>query len=242
MKARVIVTGGTGTLGRAVCRALAARGAKVGFTFHREEALARALAEELPDAATERLDLTDADAIEPALSSLAGRLGGVDAFVHCAGLASIAEPARADALEELESAGWDRLMAVNVKAPAFACRALAEALAEGGGNVVLLGSINGVKPVPAPVPYAASKAALIGLAEALSKELGPRGVKVNVVAPGLVDEGASLTLPDALREDYVAHTALKRFATKEEIAKAVAYFALDNTYVNGRTVVFDGGL
>lgn len=243
MTLRCIVVGGTGYVGRAICRELASRGARVGLTFHRAEDVARAMCEELPGAHARRLDLTRTADIAPAMDALAGALGGVDALVHAAGLASIAEPARYDALADLDDAGWDRLFAINVKGAAFAIRAVVAHLGEEkGGNVVLVGALSGAKLVPAPVPYAASKAALVGMAQALAKELGPRGVRVNVVAPGLLESGASATVPEELRSEYLKHSGMKRFGRPEDVAALVSFLALDNTYVTGRAIALDGGL
>jgi 3-oxoacyl-[acyl-carrier protein] reductase len=239
---RCIVTGGTGRVGRAICAALAAGGARVGFTHHRAEAGARALCEELGGATTRSLDLRETAAIGPALRQLADDLGGCDAFVHAAGVASTVEPARFEKLAELDVAGWDALFAVNVKGAAFACQALADRLADAGGNVVFLSSLNGPKLVPAPAAYAASKAALVGLTQALAKELGPRGVRVNAVAPGLLDGGISVNVPEDLREEVRKHSCLRRLGRFEEVAALVAFLALENTYVTGRAIVVDGGL
>jgi len=242
MVRRVIVTGGTGAVGRDTCRALAARDTRVGFTWYRSEEAARALLDELPGACARRVDLSRAEEVAPALSALADELGGVDALVCCAAVPSTREPPVHDLLTDFDPDGWDRMMAVNVKAAALGCRALVDRFGEEGGNVVFLGSINGLKPVPSPTPYATSKAALLGLAQALAKELGPRRVRVNVVAPGILDTGSSAALRDELREEYVKHSGLKRFGTAAETARAVAFFALDNVYVTGQAVVLDGGL
>jgi NAD(P)-dependent dehydrogenase (short-subunit alcohol dehydrogenase family) len=240
--ARCIVTGGTGALGREICLELGRRGARVALTFHRGEEVARELCERIPGASARRLDLTRTADIGPALDELADRLGGVDAFVHAAGIASTVEPPAYDALADLNEPGFDRLMAVNVKSALFACRHLLPLFPAEGGNIVFVGSINGVKPVPAPVPYAASKAALRGAAQALAKELGKRNLRVNVVAPGVLESGASEPLPPDLRAEYLKHSALKRLGRHDELAALIAFMAIDNSYVTGQTLVADGGL
>lgn len=239
---RCIVIGGTGSLGRVICETLAQRGAHVGFTFHRAEDVARDLTDTLEGAQARRLDLTRTDDIAPVLEELCAALGGLDALVYAAGIASTLEPPAYDALADLTEAGWDQLMAVNVRGAAFACRASAVALGESGGNIVLVGAVNGTKMVPAPVAYSASKAALAGMAQALAKELGPRCIRVNVVAPGVLEAGASRTLPDELRAEYLKHAGLRRFGRFAEVAELVAFLALDNTYVTGRSIALDGGL
>ena len=144
-----------------------------------------------------------------------------------------------ESILEAEEGALDHLLAVNVKSAFFACRELAR---DFSGNIVLLGSIDGAKSVPAPAAYAASKGALSALARALSKELGPRGVKINVVAPGVLEAGSSRGLPESLRAEYLKHCGLRRYGKVEEIAGLVAWFALRNTYITGQTLVVDGAL
>jgi NAD(P)-dependent dehydrogenase (short-subunit alcohol dehydrogenase family) len=240
---RCLVLGGSGTLGRVVCATLAAQGARVGFTFHRSEAVARELASKLDGAAAERLDLTGMADVSRALDALASKLGGADALIHCAVVGSTTEKGSYEELEDLDEAGFDRLMAVNVKSAVFASRHFARMAGEGKPrNIVLLGSIDGTKSVPAPIPYACSKAALSGLAQSLAKAAGKQGICVNVVAPGLLEAGASRSVPESLRKEYLKHSAMKRLGRLEEVAEVIAWLALENTYVTGQTILVDGGL
>jgi NAD(P)-dependent dehydrogenase (short-subunit alcohol dehydrogenase family) len=142
-------------------------------------------------------------------------------------------------ITEADEAAFERLLAVNVKSAYWACRELARDFA---GNIVLLGSIDGAKSVPAPAAYAASKGALSALARALSKELGPRGVKLNVVAPGVLEAGSSHSLPADLRAEYLKHCGLRRYGKISEVAGLVSWLTLHNTYITGQTLVVDGAL
>ncbi len=236
---RVIVLGGSGVVGRAICRSLVADGARVAFTYFRNAEAAAELERELPGSPSRRLDLSATQQIEPALAALRAELGGLDALVHAATLTSAAEEARFERITEVDEAAYDRLFAVNVKSVFFACKALAS---DFKGNIVLLGSIDGTKPVPAPAAYAASKGALSALVRTLTKELGPRGVRLNVVAPGVLEAGSSKTLPDELRAEYLKHCGLRRLGRVQEVAGLVSWFALENTYVTGQTLVVDGAL
>lgn len=243
--ARVVVTGGTGVLGSEIVRALARRGARVGITFHEGEAKARALADELPGLRIARADLRDPAAGAEAVARLAQELDGpTDALVHAAATTSTVARRHWDALDDVSPDGWDALFSVNVRSAFFAARRLLPHFppAPRGANVVLVGSVDGVKALPAPVAYAASKAALSGLARSLAKELGPRAVRVNVLAPGLLEAGASEPVPADLRAEYVKHASLKRVGTCAEAARAIAAFTLTNTYVTGQTFCIDGGL
>jgi NAD(P)-dependent dehydrogenase (short-subunit alcohol dehydrogenase family) len=112
----------------------------------------------------------------------------------------------------------------------------------GGGNIVLIGSVDGVKPVPAPVHYAASKGALTGMVAALAKELGEHNIRVNMVAPGILEGGISTVLEDRLMKEYLKHCGLKRLGRPSEVANVVAWLVRHNTYVTGQTVLVDGAL
>jgi 3-oxoacyl-[acyl-carrier protein] reductase len=135
------------------------------------------------------------------------------------------------------------MMAVNVRGAYFVSRSAAAHLrAAGGGNIVLIGSVDGVKAVPSPVHYATSKGALAGMTLSLSKELGADNIRVNLVAPGVLEDGLSNTLPAALRADYVKHCGLERVGKFGEVAAVVRWFAMRNTYVTGQVILLEGAL
>jgi 3-oxoacyl-[acyl-carrier protein] reductase len=237
---RVILAGASGTIGRAVARALGARGARLGLTYHRGEAAVNELAKDLPGAVGRRLDLTITADIPRVLDELSAALGGVDAFVHAAGIGSTRTPPEYDRLGQVEEPGWDHLMAVHVRSAFFAAQHLAGAMK--GGNIVFVGSMNGVKSAPAPVPYATATGALRAMTTALAKELGPRDIRVTMVAAGILEGGLSSLVPAELQAEYRKHSALKRLGRAEEVAELVAWLAAENTYVTGRTIALDGGL
>lgn len=230
---RVIVVGASGSLGHAVVKELGARDARVGGTFRHGSI------EGIP---ARKLDLLDVDAIESTLADLATELEGCDALVVCATAISSSVTEQFDRLADIVPAKLVEMMTVNVAAPILCARAFAAMNGSATRNVVMVGSIDGAKSVPTAVPYASSKGALMAAARGLAKELGPTGVLVNVVAPGLMDAGASRIVPAEVKREYLKHTAAKRFATPAEIARSIAWLALENTYVTGQTLIFDGGL
>jgi 3-oxoacyl-[acyl-carrier protein] reductase len=246
LEKRCLVLGGSGSLGQAVVRALAREGARVVFSYFRGEAAASVLCGGVPSAAAVRVDLTDVPALLSAVDLAAATLGGLDALVCCAAI-GVSRPGGEGTYEkmaEIDEAGWDRMMAVNVKASFFATqRALAHMPpAPRGGNVVFVGSVDGIKAVPSPVHYAATRGALVSMARTLSKEHGGRGLRANVVAPGVLDGGMSRAVPDALRREFLKHSAMKRLGAFAEVAELVAWLALENTYVTGQAICLDGGL
>ena len=133
------------------------------------------------------------------------------------------------------------MQAINVRSAFVAARHLAGLMK--GGNLVLCGSMDGIKMVPAPVHHAAANGALAGMVQALAKELGPRGLCTNLVAAGILEGGVSRAVPDSLRKEYLKHCGLKRVGRFAEVAAAlVCFLALENTYVTGQTLLLDGGL
>lgn len=235
---RVLVLGGSGALGGAVCRTLSAEGARVAFTFFRNE---RAL----DDCLGLRMDARVGAEVEGAVATAAAELGGLDALVHCVAIGVRVECAGQGShhrMPQLLEADWDELLAVNARSAFLAVRAAIPHLRASRGNVVLVGSVDAVKPVPAPVHYVASKAALHGMAMAMAKELGPDGVKVNVVAPGVLEAGLSRHLPEALRAEYTKHCGLKRPGKLDEAANLITWLALHNTYVTAQKLLLDGAL
>jgi NAD(P)-dependent dehydrogenase (short-subunit alcohol dehydrogenase family) len=242
---RCLVFGGSGALGRVVCKTLAAQDARVVFTYNTAETVARDLAANLPGSIALRLDLAHVKDIEGTIDAAANVLDGIDAFIQCAGVAITMPHADKQVhhrIPDVDEAGWDSMMNVNVKGTFFAIRHLTEIMRAGGGNIVLTGSIDGVKPVPAPVHYGTAKSALSGMAKSMAKELGQYNIRVNLVAPGIMDEGISKFLPGDLLAEYIKHCAFKRVGKVSEVANVIAWFALNNTYVTGQSILVDGAL
>jgi 3-oxoacyl-[acyl-carrier protein] reductase len=234
-----VVFGGSGAVGREVCRALLGRGARVGFTFFTHDVNGI-------DGVRKQLDVTDVAAIDRTLDEFHRELGRIDGFVNCAAVGTTV-PYETETVHhemtDVDERAWNAMMDVNARSSFFAVRRVAALMRQfGGGNIVLLGSIDGVKPAPSPVHYAASKAALSGMAKAMAKELGKHNIRVNTVAPGVLDGGLSRALPDALRREYVKHCGLKRLGRLGEVASLVGWLATENTLITGQTIVVDGAL
>ncbi len=157
-----------------------------------------------------------------------------DVVVHCAGVAPVA------LIGQITAASWDAVNAVHGRA-ALLC---AQQMERRGlrGALVLVAAIDGLQPVPAPAHYAASQAAMWGLTLALAKELGPKGILVNLAVVGVLDGGISHALDPALRDSYKRYSALGRTGTCVEAARALRWLALENTYLNGAQFPLTGGL
>lgn len=230
---RILVLGGSGALGSALLRELKCSGADVAFTYCRRVDAAIALGEELGFPAYPA-DFEQAGAVDMLFETLACDARLPDVVVHCAGVAPIA------ALGAVTAASWDAVHAVHGRA-AMLC---AQQMERRGlrGALVLVAALDGVQPVPAPAHYAASQAALWGLTMALAKELGPKGILVNLAVVGVLDGGIAAALDPKLRESYRRYSALGRTGTCEEAARGLRWLALENTYLNGAQFPLTGGL
>ncbi|MBL8681678.1 MAG: SDR family oxidoreductase [Myxococcales bacterium] len=233
---RVVVFGGTGAVGSALLVELARRGCDVVFTYFRNEALAQKLWNELGFAAV-ALDLREPGRVRALAEGLERDQWIPTAVIHCAGV--LETSAITDATDE----AWEGSMAINARSAGDVCREFGRRMSQQNkGDLVFVGGLDRAQSLPIPPVYAATQGMLSALCMAAAKELGPRGVRVNMAALGLLDQGSSLALDPKLREQYRAFSALRRFGTTSEAARAIAWLALDNSYVNGKVLPVNGGI
>lgn len=240
----VVVTGGSGGIGRAVCEGFAAEGAAVAVV-DLDQGACDATAAGLPGVGRARgyaVDVRDRDAVASLMAQVRDELGGLDVLVTLAG-GSLGTPR---ALEEIEPDDVDLVVDVNVKGTFYCAQAAVAQMGEGGA-VVTVSSIGGRQPSPVTgVPYAASKAAVLGLTRRLAREVGPRGIRVNAVAPGLFLTGRLQAMydemPAAEREEVLAAIPLSRFPELREIVDPTLFLASpEASYVTGVVLDVNGG-
>lgn len=239
-----VVTGGAGGIGRAVCEGFAAEGASVAVLDVRGTSdTAQALQEGY--GVTSRgyeLDVSDRSAVVEVMDSVVADLGGLDVLVTLAG-GSLGTP---KSLEEIEPEHVDLVVDVNVKGT-FYCAQAALARMPDDGAVVTVSSIGGRQPSPVTgVPYAASKAAVLGLTRRLAREVGVRGQRVNAVAPGLFLTGRLQQMYDEMpateRDEVLSAIPLGRFPELREIVDPVLFLAGPGaSYVTGVVLDVNGG-
>ncbi|HYE01383.1 MAG TPA: 3-oxoacyl-ACP reductase family protein [Alphaproteobacteria bacterium] len=234
-----LVTGGSRGIGAAIARRLAAEGAAVALTFQSNaagaEAVALAIREAGGRALALRADAGDAAAAAGAVERTVAEFGRIDILVNNAGIARFAPVA------DMTLDDFDASFAVNVRAVWAAAKAAAAHMGE-GGRIVTIGSVNADRmPVPGGAAYAMSKAAVAGLTRGLARDLGPRGITVNVVQPGPVDTDMN-PADGPFAPTLLSLMAVKRYAEGDEIAGLVAYLAGPEAgFVTGAALTIDGG-
>ncbi|MYZ35142.1 MULTISPECIES: glucose 1-dehydrogenase [unclassified Streptomyces] len=236
-----LVTGGSRGIGAAITRRLAAGGARVAITYARNKDLAEALAEQIRRedgrAIAIAADATDATAITNAVDATVAEFGGVDILVNNAGYADMSMPA----LEDVPLEVLDHTIAVNVRGAFLTAQAVSRHMGS-GGRIINIGScLASHVPSPGLTSYAMSKAAITGLTLGMARDLGPRGITVNQVAPGSID--TDMNPADGPGADYQrSQNVFNRYGTADEIAHAVAYLASpEAAFVTGATLAIDGG-
>ncbi len=233
---RVLITGASRGLGAAMARVFTAEGAKVAFTYTRDEEGARET--EKAGARAFKCSVLDVPATDAMVRELENSWGAIDVLVNNAGLSQNLPVAL------MEEEDWDRVMDVNVKGTFLTTRAVLPGMVRRKAGVILnIGSLVGVRMLEAPVHYVASKAAIKGLTEALAKEVARHGIRVVCLAPGLLEDGVGRNLPEHRLKDYLKHCAMGRVGTLDEVASFAAFLVSDaNSYMTGETVVMDGGV
>ena len=234
-----LITGGSRGLGRAIVETFAAEGARVAFSYVRDEAGAQTTIAAAGGAAKAfRVSVLDVAGTSAMIDEIEREWGAIDILVNNAGVSQNLP------LALMEEEDWDRVMDINVKGTFLTSRAVLRGMIRRKRGVVLnIGSLVSVRMMDAPVHYCASKAAIKGLSEALAKEVARYGIRVLCLAPGLLEDGVSRNLPDYRLADYLKHCSLGRLGRLEEVARSAAFLVSDaNSYMSGETVVIDGGL
>ncbi|MBR4193656.1 MAG: SDR family oxidoreductase [Oscillospiraceae bacterium] len=228
--AHVLITGGSRGIGAATVRAFARAGYAVSFFYLNSGEGAAALAAETGARAI-RCDAADTEAVAKAVEALPP----VDVLVNNAGISHVG------LISQISPEQWDRLFAVNVKSIYNTVRAVLPAmLAKQAGAIVNLSSMWGQAGASCEAAYSATKGAVIALTQALARELGPSGIRVNAVSPGVIDTEMNARLSPADRQALADETPLGRIGRPEEVAEAILYLA-GAEFVTGQNLPVNGG-
>ncbi len=240
-----LVTGAATGIGAAAVLALARAGYDVAVNYSSSEKAARDTAAQAEKLGASTLvikcDVADEPAVRAMLSQIKERFGRLDVLINNAGTTASWKPKD---LETLSLEEWDRVFAVNVRGLFQVTRAAVPMLKEAKGCIVNTASIVGLRPGPQPLPYAASKAAVVNLTKTLAWNLGPE-IRVNAVAPGWMEGDWMKRMLKDKYEDLMGKraksTPLKRVVTADDVAETMMSLVEGNRFVTGEIIVIDGG-
>jgi len=236
-----LITGGGRGIGAAVARELAREGCDVAVVdldaFDSAEAVVRDIRGTGRRAMALRADVISLSAAEATVETVVREFGRLDLLICNAGIT------RDAMIWNLTEEAWDRVLAVNLKGTFAYCRAAAPVFrAQHSGRIVTVASINGLRGKVGQANYAASKAGMVALTKTVARELGPAGVTVNCVAPGMVQTGMADQVPPEIRERALAETAVGRIAEPEDVAGIVAFLCSGRArHLTGTVIKVDGG-
>jgi 3-oxoacyl-[acyl-carrier protein] reductase len=236
----VVVTGGSRGIGRATVLAFAREGAAVSSCYGHQSEASDTLTKELADMGVRHLlvqaDVSDETAVRAFISQAHERFGSIDVLVNNAGVVSHHRMA------DLETSEWHRVLETNLTGMYLTTRAALPLLAH-HASIVNVTSAVAMRGMAARVHYTSAKSGVLGLTRSLCKELGPGGIRVNAVAPGLIDTDQMVGVPQEARERYMRMIALGRFAHPDEVADAIVFLGSDAArYVTGAILHVDGGI
>ena len=236
-----VVTGAGRGIGRAIALAYARMGADVACVSRTEENSAKAAAE--VEALGRRawplaVDVSDTAAVDAAAKGILESTGRVDILVNNAGVT------RDNLLMRMSEEEWDTVLNTNLKGAFNFTRALSRPfIKQRSGRIINIASVIGLIGNAGQSNYAASKAALIGFTKSVARELAPRGITVNAIAPGFIETDMTAVLDDKVREEVIGRVPLGRFGSSDDIAHAAVFLAMEPTgYVTGQVLTVDGGM
>lgn len=239
---QALVTGGSRGIGRSVCLELATQGYDVAFTYRSNAEMARSLEQELSGRGARSqgyaVDMADATTLQATLETVLADFPQIEVLVNNAGISIDGLAMR------FKASDFDTLMNTNVRGAFLASQAVMRPMMKARrGSIIFLSSVIGQMGNGGQAPYAATKAALLGMTKSLAKELGSRGIRVNAVAPGFIQTDMTSALPAQSKESILAQIPLGQFGQADDVAKAVAFLASPGSkYITGQILAVNGGM
>lgn len=237
-----VITGGVRGIGYAIAEKFASEGADLIVTSTRGPETSSAELEKLRSyggrVTAVRVNVADKNEVEAVVTDAVDRMGGVDILVNNAGIT------RDGLLLRMSEKEWDDVISVDLKSSFNTIQAvLPFMLRQKSGSIINIASIVGVIGNPGQCNYAAAKAGLMGMSRSLAKEMGPKGIRTNCIAPGFIRTDMTAGMPERMVEEWKSRIALRRPGTPEDVAGVALFLASDmSSYVNGEVINCCGGM
>ena len=237
-----IVTGGTRGIGKAIVLELAKSGCNVAFNYSKSDDLANELVKEIEalgvKAVAKKANVSDFESAKDMIKEVKDEFGQIDYLVNNAGIT------RDKLLALMRENDWDDVININLKSVYnFSKAVIMTMIKQKNGKILNITSVSGIAGVAGQTNYSASKAGMIGFTKALAKEVGKAKINVNAIACGFIETDMTSELPDEYKQKMTDMTALKRFGTTDDVAKAAKFLLSDDAnYVTGQVLSLDGGL
>lgn len=237
-----LVTGATRGIGRAIALKFASEGADVAFTYRSQHEAAQSLVSEIEAAGVKAMAFaSDAASFEDAhrvVEEVKAAFGRIDILVNNAGIT------KDGLMMRMDEAQWDAVVGTNLKSAFNFIHACTPVMArQRCGSIISMSSVVGIAGNAGQCNYSASKAGLIGLSKSIAKEMGPRGIRANCIAPGFIVTDMTSALPDNVRQEWEKQIPLRRGGTPEDVANVALFLASDmSSYVTGQVISCCGGM
>lgn len=236
MNKKILISGGSRGIGAATVKYFAERGDKVAFIYRNADENANEI-QESTGALPIKADVSNAQSAISAFEKANEYLGGVDVLINCAGVAGFS------LFTDISNEDWRRMLDTNLTSAFTLSREAAKVMvSQKSGKIINVGSVWGRMGSSCEVHYSASKAGLRGLTQALAKELGPSGITVNCVEPGVIDTDMNSMLDESAMKDLADATPLCRIGKSEEVAAVIGFLASEEaSFITGACIPVDGG-
>ena len=237
-----LVTGASRGIGREIALELARQGCNVAVNYAGSEAKANEVVDEIKSLGREAIavqcNVSDAEGVQAMVKETVGEFGSIDILVNNAGIT------KDNLLMRMKETEWDDVININLKGVFLCTKAVTrQMMKQRSGRIINISSIVGVSGNPGQANYVAAKSGVIGLTKTTARELAPRGITVNAVAPGFISTDMTDQLPEDVRSEMLKQIPLSRFGAPGDIAKVVTFVASDSaSYMTGQTLHIDGGM
>ncbi|MCG8483058.1 MAG: 3-oxoacyl-[acyl-carrier-protein] reductase [Clostridia bacterium] len=239
---KAIVTGGSRGIGRAIALKLAALGADVAVNYNSNEALANEVVKEISQlgrkAIAVKANVSDLDDAQEMIQQVGSEFGGIDILINNAGMT------KDGLLLKMKEEDWDQVISTNLKSVFNCTKAISRLMIkQKQGRIINISSVVGIIGNAGQGNYSASKAGIIGFSKTMARELGSRGITVNVIAPGYIQTDMTETMNENIKEQLLNQIPTKRLGNPEDIANLAGFLASDEaSYITGQVINVDGGM